>query len=356
MKKYNFQADLLRLLAIFAVTIIHLVHPIYSRPDFLGGLSWWVANIANGVSRVSVPLFIMLSGYLLIPKKESFENNLQRLQKRLLLPLFAWFFIFIAWDWYWFHKFHSFDSILKMIASGSMFHLYFLVILSGLYFLLPIIRLIKERVSVEQFWRGTRLLMWIGVVLYLIQYFILRDYSMFNFFTMWLPFLGYFLLGAQLQKPLASRRRLWFLYFCSLAVTIGLGYLNVWLRSMGADVFWRSSGVSYFDEYLSLNVIIMSVSLFQLCMHDPIFEKGLFANKYFQSCISLLSQASFGVFLIHFMVINYVDLRHNLAIEFLDTNILVYMIKRSSFVIIFSFILSLIGLRVPYVQRFFGKQ
>src|SRR5689334_9684312 len=91
MKKYILNADIIRVLAIFGVVGIHVLTPIYARPDFFGGKFWWITFLLNCLFRASVPLFIMLSGYLVLAKPVTVKENLQRVWKRLLIPLISFY-------------------------------------------------------------------------------------------------------------------------------------------------------------------------------------------------------------------------------------------------------------------------
>lgn len=296
----------------------------------------------------------MLSGYLLIPKEEDFYRTWHRTWTRLLIPLFFWFAVYIKWDMWWLTKHHDLLDVLQSIATGSMYHMYFLVILAGLYLVLPVIRLVKAKLSSKEYDYLIIATMLLGVVLYAAQYFVVREYTLFNFATFWVPYLGYFLLGDRLRKPLGSQLVLALGYGVSVVTTIALGYLNVWLQGQGIGWFWRSSGVSYFDEYLGLNVNLMASTLFQLLLHSQIWQKAWFQVHWFKQILHELAQASFGVFIIHFLVISFIDFRFRFAIEFLSTDLFTYIITRSAIVIVTSFVLAMVGRRLPLIRSVLG--
>ena len=89
-KSYNFALDAIRTAGIVGVVLIHTVNSVSERPDFFGGVSWWFAIILNSASRICIPLFIMLSGYLLLSKDEDYKTTLKRIVNRLLIPLVFW--------------------------------------------------------------------------------------------------------------------------------------------------------------------------------------------------------------------------------------------------------------------------
>ena len=77
-KNYSLHADIVRVVALFSVVGIHLLTPIYAQPDFFGGKFWWITFLLNCLFRASVPLFMMLSGYLVLGKVTSLKENLER--------------------------------------------------------------------------------------------------------------------------------------------------------------------------------------------------------------------------------------------------------------------------------------
>ncbi len=353
---YIVQADVIRLIAILGVVFIHLVYGIYSRPDFLGGATWWLTNILNAFSRVSIPLFIMLSGYLMIPKSESVKSTLYRTVKRILIPLFFWAGFYLWWMADFHGKPYDVQEILSMLVMSNVYNYYFLIILAGLYLLLPVIRTLVQCASKTVLWYLVAISIGAGMVLYLSPYVFLPDVTLLNSFTIWFPFLGYFLLGYLLKTPPKSMTPWMITFLLAFVCTIGLGYWNVSLRSQGIETFWRSSGVSYFDEYLSPAVIIMSMSLFQILLHSRLLATRASHNKFIVSGLKQVSKAAFAVYLIHGFVIDYLELRQGFAFEYLDTNLLTYFLTKSFLTIALSFVLGSILVRLPIVKWVFGEK
>jgi surface polysaccharide O-acyltransferase-like enzyme len=352
-RNYSLQADIIRIIAAVGVVLIHTVYPVYSRPDFLGGTAWWLAFVLNSASRIAIPLFIMLSGYLMLPKEESPTQNLKRTWQRLVLPLLIWFAIYIWWDARFFHKFHPVIDIISMALMSNIFHLYFLVILAGLYVLLPVWRLMI-RTYPDYVTFLTKASVAIGMIYYFIQYTMFSGSSLFNSATIWIPFLGYFLLGHLFStKKWFSNKKLLILLAAGFAFTLFGNYLNALLQIDQDTFFWRN-GVSYFDEPLSPNVFLMSAALFQLLIHNQWLELSIKKIKGLSRVITELSAASFAVYLVHFLVMNVIDYRKGFAIETLQTNLLVYFVVRTTLVVGWSFITAMILTRIPLFKKALG--
>lgn len=65
--------DVVRVIACFAVIMIHSSAP-YVIENF-GSLNFWIGNIFDGLARIGVPLFVMVSGALMLDKKYNFSKQ-----------------------------------------------------------------------------------------------------------------------------------------------------------------------------------------------------------------------------------------------------------------------------------------
>lgn len=84
--------DLIRVVAIALVVLLHANAGQFLQP----GDGWWISNALNSATRVCVPLFIIISGALLIPRQEPIRRHLQRAFKMATL-IVIWSYIYAAW-------------------------------------------------------------------------------------------------------------------------------------------------------------------------------------------------------------------------------------------------------------------
>lgn len=82
--------DWLRALATLGVITIHVTVHFYSDKALFPGLAWWLANGLNAASRCCVPLFVMISGALLLQKVSAPPVFYRKRLLRLLPPLLFW--------------------------------------------------------------------------------------------------------------------------------------------------------------------------------------------------------------------------------------------------------------------------
>lgn len=66
--------DYVRVAASFLVILVHTCSSTVTQYTSLPIIDWQVGNVYASLARVAVPLFFMLSGYLLLEKKESLQD------------------------------------------------------------------------------------------------------------------------------------------------------------------------------------------------------------------------------------------------------------------------------------------
>jgi surface polysaccharide O-acyltransferase-like enzyme len=130
-KERDFALDALKALAIVMVVMIHT-----SAPGFVTfGEQWHAALFYDSLSRISVPLFFLVTGALLLPRTHSLISIVNRV-KLVLIPLLAWSFIYLAWNEFY-HGQHT-SAWMKTIIQGPVLHMWFVYSLLGAYIFLPL--------------------------------------------------------------------------------------------------------------------------------------------------------------------------------------------------------------------------
>lgn len=350
-----FSLDLVRAIAIIGVVAIHVFYPIYSRPDFLGGLSWWLAYSINAVSRIAVPFFLMVSGCLLLKKRpiNEIKDTLTRAIFRLGIPLVFWAAVYFWWEGYYYGRLIYLDQAVYLFFTGSVFHLYYLVILLGLYLLLPLWRLFTNYASESQKKYSILMTFILGMIIYALQFFLYKERTILNFFTLWIPYLGYFLIGPYLfDLPKTSKRKMTALIVFILAFifTIIFGYFNLLFFSQKKLFFWGMGGSEYETNWLSPNVIIMSLAGYFL------ITKVNKLNRFFEKIIQSIAKVSFGIYLIHMIIINVLDKYLGLYLDFQAEKLWFYGIKKMFLVFMFSWFITLIIKKIPLVKAIVGEK
>ncbi len=351
-KSYNLSADVIRVIAIISVVVIHTANAVYARPDYFGGISWWFAIILNSAARASIPLFIMVSGYFILSKKESFSQTLIRTFNRLVIPLLFWFLLYTVWN-FGNPTFEYLNiSIFYRLLTVNVFYLYFFIILIGLYLMSPFI---KKYLLDQPRWSNktlTVLLLIGGSIFYFIQYYFSLCTPA-NSLTYWIPFTGLFVAGYAMGNSKKIKRGIATIaFFASFAMTVIGAYFYYLLSFSGNNLLGANGCLAFYtDSFLSINVVVLSISIFSLLMNTDF--KKIIGNK-IQPIIYSIARVSLGIYVLHMFLLDILDSKLQLFIAI--TPAWLYLLTKLSVIFILSYIASLIMMRIPILKRTLGEK
>jgi surface polysaccharide O-acyltransferase-like enzyme len=105
----------------------------------------------------------MLTGLLLIDKREPIWQYYQKRLKRTGVPFLAWNIVYLLWRMYHFGDNVNIYSALNPVGTVAVhYHLWFLHILIRVYFIDPVVRMFISTSDLEKI--RTVILIWIAVV------------------------------------------------------------------------------------------------------------------------------------------------------------------------------------------------
>ena len=134
-REYSF--DILRVVSMIMVITIH-VSNVYSRSfGVIGNKSFLVSLVFNTCARVSVPIFLMISGALLLDREFNLKKYLKRLFKFIVL-IVVWDIVYLVWEYLYLGV--TYDNLYKLLLEPYRAHLWFLYTILILYALQPILR------------------------------------------------------------------------------------------------------------------------------------------------------------------------------------------------------------------------
>lgn len=287
--------DLVRVIAMFLVVIIHVSGQLTNVWGQISSGQWIIADIYGGVARVSVPLFFMISGYLLLPRSEGLSTFYAKRVPRLAIPLVAWSLIYLAW-FCGGHPGTCTPTLVQnlLLVQGTYYHLWFLYSLLGIYLVLPLLRLMVRPDT-------DRRLLWYFVGLWLIfqpLWTVLQQFlHVYINITalMATSFMPYLFLGYLLGEITLTRRIL----IASGVLLVGGALATI----LGAYLMTRASGQynGFFYDFLSFNVIFASAGAFVLLRR--LGETARLSDPRLQPLMRSLAAATFGIYLIHILII-----------------------------------------------------
>lgn len=131
--------ELLRIIACFCVIINHTNSQIFANT--VPSPTWFVSLAYFFVSKIAVPLFVMISGYLLLDKEEGYGKAFARIG-RMLAVLFV-FSLFYYVSYYFMGLTESFsidDFVAKLLGEPVAVTFWYLYMYIGLLAMLPFLQ------------------------------------------------------------------------------------------------------------------------------------------------------------------------------------------------------------------------
>ena len=289
--------DLLRIIACFFVIVNHTNSGIFlsTTPQ---NLVWFVSLTYFFVSKIAVPIFFMISGYLLLNKIDSYKKCLQRII-RIVTVLIGCGFIYAIYHNYYINPNPSFISAIKQFLtvyiaspSNALWYLYtYLGILFMLPFLQKMVSLMTKR-DYHIFFAISGLFFSILPILTHYCHLITVDA---NF---QLPLFGEYIcmlfIGQYFSKFGIKKTRRGFCVACVLFVTmVAFNVIATYFEYQKS-----SSNYLFFDDCTFFPIVLQSVCVFYLISFVKAPEKLAKIISYIGSCtfgIYLLSDMSIGL-------------------------------------------------------------
>lgn len=349
---YILSADVVRVMAIIGVVIVHTANAVYARPDFFGGLSWWIAIVLNSFSRISIPLFIMISGYFILSKNEKFKDSLSRTASRIFIPLIVWFLIYVIWNAGEPTFQHINSTLLVRLLTVNVFDLYFLIILLGLYVTAPFLRSFLARKNYSQQKIVMFALVVFGILFFAVQYLLFLCSPAISF-VYWIPYIGLFVAGYFFGNNISKTKSMHYpvgFFALSLGVTIVGNYFYYLLHNNGNTLLDARGCLSHYtDSYLSINVVVMALSAFIILMKINYNFIGHAARKIIYS----VARASFGIYVLHVIFLDILDS----WFHFFDpiAPAWLYIIVKWTVIFSLSYVSTVVLIKIPLIKKIFGE-
>lgn len=222
---------------------------------------WMVADFFNAIVRFAVPAFVMVTGALLLHREYEIGHFLRKRLVRVVIPFIFWSLVYVGYSWYnedvtftedvW----RNIAMVLHLLKTGSAYHLWYVYMLIGLYFFIPIIGKFVRNASEKEILYF--LVVWFAVMLISQPY--LSRYNPSVDMHYFAGFAGYLVLGHYLAfKEFNIRHlQLWMiLLFVASVLLIALGS-----RMLAGGSPWPGT---MFYEPVSPFVVLLSGSAFMV--------------------------------------------------------------------------------------------
>jgi surface polysaccharide O-acyltransferase-like enzyme len=342
--------DLIRTVAIVLVIMVHAAiepHPIVTVMDQAEVVRWFTVNTYDAFADASVPLFVMLSGALLLQpsKVEPIRVFLKKRALRLGLPFVFWGAAYFLWRFFVNGEALNVGSIVQGVLTGTYYHFWFLYMLAGLYLVTPVLRVVTAHAD-RRVLRYFLALVFFGTavvpLLILVSGFTI-ELKLFAV-TGWIGYyvLGYYVLSSRFRSSI-----LYALYF--------LGFLGTVAGTYAASALVGGHTGLFFLDYLSsAPVVLASAAFFLLLLKvSPTALAARFPRG--SKVLHFVGCSTLAIYLLHVMVLESLQKGYfgfQLSVNTLNPIVEVPLITAVTFVISMGIVFLL--KRVPIVKRIVG--
>ena len=321
--------DVARAVAIISISLNHAVNRAYDnyvdqQAEFLTSslYSTLIKTSVSVFSRIGVPLFLMISGALLLKKCMDNENGIRRFYRHnlggLIITSEIWFFLM-----FWILIFYPPDvTLLEELTPGQLIgrlvqtlflinqvtfpSTWYIAIVLPLYVLIPFLAIIRQHVS------GPVLLFPLGVIavsytvipsindiLSLQENTELIDYSP-NYYAVFGNIAGYILyvcIGYWISQGGLKRVPAWLM---------GILCFLLFAGTCGVQYYAYAQPANYLTSYNFIGIVLCSAATFEL------IRRGSGLIRRLQKPVSYLSRISFGIYFVHIIIMSmlywYIDI------------------------------------------------
>ncbi|WP_082579059.1 acyltransferase [Achromobacter sp. Root565] len=312
-------ADLCRVVAIYGVLLIHSCGAAFYAFGKSPLPDWLSANALDSAVRVAVPLFVMISGAMLLRPGLPVASTASILRRvlKVFIPLVFWSAAYLYRN----NALGGFGvNLFSIFTEPAMYHLWFVYMIVGLYILLPFLQAIYEVLRSRPSLGVYFFVVWFAVTCVPLYWPlpVLRIMQL----TSFLGYGGLFVLGgllATIDRKAIPRWTCIAVYAICSAITF---YLT-WRFSEKAGVAVERAYV-----YFTPNVIIASIAAFLAFMTFDLSARSAAIAKW-------MSDRAFIIFFVHVVVLEHVRYSNTIRIasEHLPVFLVILLISLSTFFI-----------------------
>lgn len=294
--------DVARTFAILCVVLCHCVEKVYGT-----SLTEWrnssvseniFSTIIFIIGRLGVPIFLFITGVLILNKKFENENDITTFYKKNLIPLIItaeiWTVLYVIIYSILFNQKFEILKLLKymLFLDTITTNIYYMPMIIGMYIALPFVSIILKKFSIKllRIPLIITLAVSFGVPLLnvILKFLKIQTYKSF----IDVSFLGgqygiYIIFGYLIGKGYLKKIKSIYLYIITISLFILTCEINIVMRN---------SQINYRVWYDSIFLLICAISLFELFTRIKINDKMKKITLY-------ISKISLGIYFVHIVLI-----------------------------------------------------
>ena len=361
-RKYNMDnkrldIELIRIIAVFFVIFNHtgtMGYFLFASYE-PRSIQYWIYLFISVFCKISVPLFFMITGALMLNRK---EESLRYLWKHRVLHICC---ILIIWSFFYYmvlvkeggEAFNIVRFFRQLYVYNWNFSFWYLYVYIALLICLPLLQKIAQSLSNKDYIYMTILYITFKMIIPSLQYILWRGrYTLNNNIDLgWItsnivifPLMGYFL--SYRVKEFWNKKRiliLWGINICTILMSCYLTYY----RASVMGVCNEESSQAFHDTFVLINCI----TVFVTCQY--LNDKSQLLSKISKQIISL-GGCTFGIYLKHIYIKDHTAITRYISKLFQDIIPIPRMLYAFIYCIIIficGYIITLLLKKIPFIKR-----
>ncbi len=297
--------DIIRTVAMFGVILLHaagqwiISSQQFSQLNTQQMASWAIVDVYQTLGVLGVPIFLMLTGALLLQPqkhKEDFSVFFKKRWARIGLPFFFWAVVYFVWDFLVQKIPFSSGVILQGLLNGTYTQFWYIYVLVGLYLLTPLLRNLLSNADQALTLMKYFIILWVIGVAILPFLALLSPFNLNNNVFAIGGYVGFFVLGTYLTTVKMRRTTILTVMLLGIALIAFSTYV-LFATEAAQDIY-------FFQEYISPTVILTSSLLFLLLLtfKDPA-DKSQSKFSAANRLIKTISANTLPIFFLHVIVL-----------------------------------------------------
>lgn len=294
--------DNMRAIATISVIIVHVVYGVVSQNFQHNNMPYfWIGNIIDSALRFCVPIFLMLSGASLLGKDSTYLDFIKKRFMRIFFPFLFWSILYVFYAFYMsplgekptnMNAFWTWLSKLFWEKNISM-HFWYLYTILIIYSFVPFlgrwVRSLSEKKLLNYIivWVFFCIVITLGSEQIKLPHLIARVLN-------YTAYTGYLVLGYYLSIKNFKSFRTKYIAIIGFVLSVGATAILVYIQSKTNNKLDLSS-----YGYYWINSIIQSACIF------IVIKEMNTSNKLINKVFSIISNYSFGIYLVHVMILGF---------------------------------------------------
>lgn len=333
--------EYLRIIGSMVIILLHIAAQNWYTVDITSN-NWIIFNIYNSVTRWAVPIFTMVSGSIFLSKNIDTKTLYRKYISRIVIIFVLWSIFYSTQNTLLYHN--NLEYLINVLFKGN-YHMWYLLMIIGLYIITPILKQIINSHKVTKYF----------LILSLIFTFIIP--TIINITSIYLPkvydilvninqklnlnlvlgYSSYYVLGYILARKGFSKKKRLIIYLLGILSTISV-ILLTYITSL-----YQNKPIEFFYEPLTIFSLFSSVSVFVFAKYNLNINKN-------SNIINMFSKLTLGVYLIHPFIISILEIKFNL--NTLSFNSLLSVPILSILVFILSIAISALIKMIPKINKY----